>query len=79
MVSFSKTTEKQDKNRHSNFDIKDYVFKLSRHFYHNLSTLDLKIKNLKQNISPIAEQETQTEVPCILISDHNEIVETHKK
>ncbi len=46
------------------------MFQLSRHFYHNLSSLDHKIKQMKQNLSPIQTAESQTEFPCILVSEH---------
>jgi hypothetical protein len=46
--------------------VKDYVFQLGRHFYHNISNLDLKIRLLKHSLSPITHQETQTDQPVLL-------------
>jgi RNA binding exosome subunit len=54
--------------------MKEYVFQLGRHFYHNISSLDLKIKLLKQSVSPISEQETQTEEQVILDSAHRQLL-----
>lgn len=60
------------KEGEGNFNIKEYVFQLSRHFYHSLSNLDDKIKQLKQNLSPIQTVAAQTEEPCISMVEHLE-------
>ena len=44
----------------SKFNIKEYVFQLGRHFCHNLSNIDHKIKQLRQNINPMIEISSQT-------------------
>lgn len=72
VAGYNKTLEKKAKEGEVRFNIKDYVFQLSRHFYHNLSNLDTKIKQLKQNISPIQTAAAQTDVPCISLPEHQQ-------
>jgi hypothetical protein len=55
VLGYSKAVEKKGKDfGSSKFDIKEYVFQLSRHFHHNLTSIDSRIKSLKQNLNPIA-------------------------
>lgn len=49
--TYSRALEKSGKEFSGKFDVKDYVFQLGRHFYHTISSLDLKIKLLKQSMS----------------------------
>ena len=51
MAAYSKAIEKKNKDENK-FNIKEYVFQISRHFYHNISSLDHKIKQLKQGLNP---------------------------
>lgn len=55
VAGYSKTIDKKSKDWEGKFNVKEYVFQLSRHFYHNLSNLDHKIKQLKQNLNPIKD------------------------
>ena len=54
VIGYSLVVDKKGKEAaNSRFDIKDFVFQLSRHFHHNLTSIDSRIKSLKQNLNPI--------------------------
>ena len=48
---YGNTIEKSGHEKTSLFNMRDYVFKLGRHFYHNISALDTKIQSLKHGLS----------------------------
>ena len=68
--TYSRALQKSGKEFSGKFNVKDYVFQLGRHFYHNISNLDLKIRLLKQSLSPIEDSETQTDEPVLLQYKH---------
>lgn len=71
VTSYSKALEQSGKEFSGKFNVKDYVFHLGRHFYHNISSLDVRIRQLRQALSSINHQETQTEHTLILSSLHD--------
>lgn len=60
VAEYNKIVEKKESMLSDKFNVKDYIFKLSRHFCHNISSLDLKIKQLKNSLNPTIESCSQT-------------------
>ena len=60
ILEYGMIVEKKGGNFSDKFNIKDYIFKLGRHFCHNISSLDLKIKQLKNSLLPTIDSESQT-------------------
>ena len=67
---------KQNSDKAGMFNIKEYAFKLGRHFYHNISTLDNKIKSLKHNLSVNESTASQTDFGLVTIVEHQRTVKT---
>ena len=70
VAGYSRALEKKGDSKDSKFNIKEYVFQLGRHFCHNLSNIDHRIKLLKQNIIPMIEVGSQTEVELVALDEH---------
>ena len=80
VLGYSRAVDKKGKyTTSSKFDIKEYVFQLSRHFHHNLSSIDSRIKSLKQNLNPIEETATQTDHAFMMVRAHEQVVEQLNK
>jgi len=79
VIGYSKAIEKKKDTSGAKFDIKEYVFQLSRHFHHNLSSIDSRIKNLKQNLNPIESTAIQTDHAFMMVKSHEQIVEQLNK
>lgn len=45
----------KDLESSSKFNVEDYVFQLGRHFSHNLSSIDHKLRQFKENLSPLED------------------------
>jgi hypothetical protein len=76
VLGYGRALEKKggrDRSNSSKFNIKDFVFQLGRHFCHNLSSIDHRIRQLKQNLNPMADTEAQTEHSHILLAEHEAV------
>ena len=67
---YSRAIDKREKGDEGRFNVKEYVFQLGRHFCHNISNIEGKIRQLRQSLSPVEDSGSQTDGSIVTMSHH---------